>query len=96
MRHLAPGVALLGCATLFGAQPKYTTVILTISGTLGPPVNSGSDCLGLNGQPVSVTATLELDQSPTHVTNDEVTYWTNLISGGAGPLSVSGTGQSTT
>jgi hypothetical protein len=91
MRHLLPIVALLGCATLFGAQPDYTTVIFTFSGTLGPIVNSGSDCLGLNGQSVNVTAMLETGQGPFRSTMNTVTYRTNLISGSVGPLSLSGT-----
>jgi len=91
MRHVAPIVILLSCATLFGAQPKYRAVTFRISGTLGPIVNSGLDCLGLNGQSVSVTATLQVDQSPAQVTKDTITYWTNFISGSAGPLSVLGT-----
>jgi hypothetical protein len=89
MRHVISLVALLGCTTLFGAQPNYTTIILTTSGTLGPVVNSGPDCFGLDGQSASVTATLQTDQEPFRSTNNTVTYEAP-ISGSVGPLSVSG------
>jgi hypothetical protein len=88
MRYLA-SIALLGWATLFGAQPQDTIFTLTISGALGAIVNSGSDCLGLNGQSVSVVATLQVQQVPFQRTKDTVTYQAP-ISGSVGPLPVSG------
>lgn len=80
-------IAWLGCATLFGAEPDYTTIFLTISGTLGPVVNSGPDCLGLNDQSVSVTATLQTDQLPFRTTRQTATYQAN-VTGNVGPLSI--------
>ena len=55
----------------------------------GTPVNSGSDCLGLSGQSVSVTATLDAGQLPYRTTKDTATY-PGGISGNVGPLSISG------
>jgi hypothetical protein len=90
MRYLA-SIALLGCATLFGAQPEvYTSVTFTSSGTLGPNVGSGSDCFGLNGQSVNVSITLETTEPPVSSTKDTVTYTSGDTSGNIGPLSPSG------
>jgi hypothetical protein len=56
-------------------QPCFAQgVTYSISGTMGPNLNSGPDCLTWDNQPVSVQFNLGSGQVPTRSTTNSVTY----------------------
>jgi hypothetical protein len=77
---------------LFGASPE-TTITYSITGTLGPNLNSGPDCLGLDDQTATATAMVSSTLTPSSTTSNSATYTlpAGAITAVAGGLSFTST-----
>jgi hypothetical protein len=82
----------LGLCPLLAASPDYT-ITYSLTGPLGPNLNNGPDCLGLNTFAATASAMVSSTAVPTSTTTNSATYTlpAGAVTAAAGTLSFTNT-----